>query len=82
MANIFPSSFEIVPADTRASAVGVLNLFGSVISGFAPLFGGMWKKTIGIEGLLGWTALAYVSASLALIAGLTLFFKRDFERIH
>jgi MFS family permease len=82
MANIFPASFEIVPADTRASAVGVLNLFGAGVSGFAPLFGGMWKKTVGIEGLLGWTALVYVAAGLALMAGIELFFPRDFERIH
>jgi MFS family permease len=82
MANIFPSSFEIVPADTRASAVGVLNLFGAVISGFATLFGGMWKRTLGIDGLLGWTALAYIVAGIALITGIKLLFRRDFERIH
>jgi MFS family permease len=82
MGNIFPAAFEIVPADTRASAVGVLNLFGAVISGFAPLFGGMWKRTIGIEGLLGWTALAYVGAGVAVLAGLGLLFRRDFERVH
>ena len=82
MTNIFPSSFEIVPADTLASAVGVLNLFGAVISGFATLFGGMWKRTLGIDGLLGWTALAYIVAGVALIAGIKLLFQRDFERIH
>ena len=82
MGNIFPSSFEIVPADTRASAVGVLNLFGAVISGFATLFGGMWKRTLGIDGLLGWTALAYIVAGVALITGIKLLFQRDFERIH
>jgi MFS family permease len=62
LGNIFAAAFEIVPADLRASAVGILNLFGGMVSGFATLFGGMWKKTIGIDGLLGATALAYFAA--------------------
>jgi MFS transporter, Spinster family, sphingosine-1-phosphate transporter len=53
MGNIFPAAFEIIPADTRASAVGILNFFGATVSGFALLFGGIWKKSLGIEGLLG-----------------------------
>jgi MFS family permease len=82
MGNIFPAAFEIIPADTRASAVGILNFFGAAVSGFALLFGGMWKQTLGIEGLLGWTALAYLLAGLALTAGIKLLFPRDFARIH
>ena len=35
--NIFPAAFEVVPEDTRASAVGVLNLCGGLMSGFATL---------------------------------------------
>lgn len=82
MGNIFPATFEVVPADTRASAVGVLNLFGSVLSGCATLFGGIWKQSLGIEGLLGLTALFYVGAGLALIVGINMLFRRDYERIH
>lgn len=82
MGNIFPSSFEIVPADARASAVGVLNLFGAVISGFATLAGGALKKTVGIENLLTYTALAYVLAGLAVIAGIRFLFHHDYERVH
>lgn len=82
MANIFPASFEVVPADTRASAVGFLNLFGAVVSGFATLFGGMWKKTIGMEGLLDRTALLYLAAAVLLAACIKLVFQRDYERMH
>lgn len=81
MGNIFPASFEVVPGDTRASAVGVLNFFGAIISGFATLFGGLWKKTLGIDGLLAWAALAYLLAGAALLAGIRLLFPRDYERI-
>ena len=82
MGNIFPSAFEIVPADARASAVGVLNLFGAVLSGFATLFGGMWKATLGISALMSYTALAYLVGAALLIIGIKLFFARDYERVH
>lgn len=82
MGNIFPASFEVAPANTRASAVAFLNFCGAMLSGFAPLLGGRWRQTIGIEGLLSYTAIAYL-----VVAGLLLFtikrhFKRDYERIH
>ena len=82
MGNIFPSAFEVVPADTRASAVGLLNFVGASVSGFATLFGGIWKQTIGLGRLLTWTALAYLAVAFALIAGIKLLFPRDYARVH
>ena len=82
MGNIFPAAFEVVPMDTRASAVGALNFFGAIISGFATLFGGLWKQSLGIDRLLTLTAVAYVVAGLALIVGNSLFFRDDYERLH
>jgi len=80
--NIFPSAFDVVPADTRASAVGLLNFFGAVVSGFAPLVGGLWRETIGIERLLTGTAIAYVSAALLLLFCIRVLFPKDFARVH
>ncbi len=82
MGNIFPAAFEVVPANTRASAVGFLNFCGAVISGFAPLLGGAWRKTIGIEALMGYTAIAYALGAVALIIGIRTVFPRDYARIH
>lgn len=81
MGNIFPAAFEVVPADTRASAVGILNFFGAIMSGFAALFGGMWKASLGIDRLLSITALAYVAAGLSLVFGIKVLFPRDHARI-
>jgi MFS family permease len=82
MGNIFPSTFEVVPAQARASAVGLMNLFGAVISGFGTLFGGLWKQSVGIASLLSYTALAYALVALLVIAGIKRTFPRDFQRTH
>ena len=77
MGNIFPAAFEVVPVPTRASAVGVLNLCGGLMSGCATLFGGLWKQTLGIDGLLTATAIAYLAAGVVLSAAVFAFFPRD-----
>lgn len=82
MGNIFPAAFEVAPADTRASAVGLLNFFGAVVSGFAPLVVGTWKKAIGIERLLTYTAVLYLVAAIVLIVGIRSLFSRDYLRAH
>lgn len=81
MGNIFPAAFEVVPADTRASAVGILNFFGAIMSGFAALFGGMWKASLGIDRLLSLTALGYIAAGGVLIFGIKKLFPNDHAKI-
>ncbi len=75
--NIFPSAFEVVPDRFRATAVGVLNLWGGLVSGFATLFGGLWKSTLGIDRLLTFTGAAYFAAGLLLLLGILVLFPRD-----
>lgn len=77
--NIFPAAFEVVPADTRASAVGFLNFFGAIMSGFAILFGGIWKQSLGIDHLLSLTAIGYVLAGIALIVAIKNLFPNDYK---
>jgi hypothetical protein len=80
MGNIFAAGFEVVPSDLRATAVGFLNLFGGLVSGFGALFGGMWKQSIGIDGLLAATALAYVAAAVLLALVTATWFRTDHAR--
>ncbi len=82
MGNIFPAAFEVVPLDTRASAVGALNFFGAIVSGFATLFGGMWKASPGLDRLLSFTAIGYLAAGFGLILGIKFLFTPDWERVH
>ena len=82
MGNIFPAAFEVVPSEARASAVGVLNFFGAVMSGFATLFGGMWKQSMGIDNLLSLTALLYFFAGFALLIGIKKLFINDYKPIN
>lgn len=82
IANLMVSAFEVVPADTRASSVGFLNLIGAVVSGFAALLGGMWKESVGINNLLTYAALACVAAGLLLVFTIKFYFPRDYERVH
>lgn len=78
--NIFPAAFEVVPAGARASAVGMLNFFGSMLSGFAPLAVGTWKKTIGIERMLTGTGIVYLVAAVVLAAAVVRWFPADRAR--
>ncbi len=80
MGNIFPAAFEVVPVGARASAIGMLNFFGAITSGFAAWLGGRWKESLGIDRLLTITSLAYVAACLLLLIGTRLFFRRDCEQ--
>ena len=82
LANLYISSFDVVPADTRASAVAFMNLAGYLTSGFAPLVIGVWKQTIGIGRMMSYTALLLVGAALVLFAATKYLVPKDYERVH
>jgi len=68
--NIFPAAFEVVRTDRRGLAVGILNLFGAALSGFAPLMVGTWKQTLGLPGMLMYAAMAYAVAAILLLVAI------------
>lgn len=81
MGNIFPAAFEVVPAGLRASAVGILNFFGAIVSGFAPLVAGRWKQTIGIERMLSAVAVVYMAGALMVIVAIRFYFAQDWAKV-
>lgn len=74
------SAFDVVPAAHRATAVGVLNLLGACVSGFAPFLGGMARKTIGVDRLMTLTSALYVVAALSVLYAIRRHFARDHQR--
>jgi predicted MFS family arabinose efflux permease len=67
IANQAPSAFDVVPATYRATAAGILNLVGCLVSGFAPYLGGLARGAIGIDQLMAATGACYLLMA-ALIA--------------
>jgi predicted MFS family arabinose efflux permease len=82
MGNIFPAAFEVVTADARASAVGMLNFFGAILSGFAPLVVGTWRESVGIENMLAATAVAYLIAGCVVIVNIVTIYSADWKKVH
>ena len=80
MGNIFPATFEVISKESRASAVGILNLFGAILSGFAPLLVGAWKDSLGLPGMLCVAASAYLIAAALLLLTIFVHFPRDLAR--
>lgn len=70
-------AYEVVPPAVRASTVGVLNLVGASVSGFAPYLGGLSRRTIGVDKLMALAALMLLFAGAVVIYGIYRHFERD-----
>jgi predicted MFS family arabinose efflux permease len=71
------ATFDVVPPNLRSSAIGVLNLVGAFVSGFAPFLGGLARRTIGVDRLMAFTAALYVLTGLILLYGILRHFAND-----
>jgi MFS family permease len=80
-ANQAAAAFDVVPPALRSSTVGVLNLFGALVSGFAPFFGGLARRTIGVDRLMGFTSGVFAATGLLVLYGTLKHFARDHERV-
>jgi predicted MFS family arabinose efflux permease len=74
------AAFDVVPPSLRASTVGVLNLLGAAVSGFAPFLGGLARRTIGVHQVMAFTSGLYVAMAFLVIYGIRRHFHRDHER--
>ncbi|MBL8176891.1 MAG: MFS transporter [Bryobacterales bacterium] len=73
------AAFDVVPAATRASSVGVLNLIGCCVSGFAPFLGGLARRTVGVDRVMVLTGGVYLLTGAIVLYGLLRHFRRDHE---
>lgn len=81
LSNLAVAAFDVVPTQTRASAVGCLNLVGSLTSGFASLAEGKWKATFGIANMMSYAAVACLGAGVLLLVCIRLCFQRDYNNV-
>jgi len=79
-ANQAASAFDVVPASQRASAVGALNFTGCFISGFAPFFGGMARRTIGMGQLMTYTSIVYMATAGLVLYAIRRHFEKDYRK--
>src|SRR6185436_15507032 len=80
IANLMICSFEVIPPETRASAVAMINMVGTPFSGTAALMGGLWKDRIGIPALMSGAALVALASAVVLAAAIWWQFPKDYRR--
>jgi predicted MFS family arabinose efflux permease len=78
-ANQAAATFDVVPAGQRATAVGVLNVTGASISGFAPYLGGVARQTFGIGQLMSYASMLYLATSGLILYAILRHFQRDHQ---
>lgn len=81
-ANIFASVFDVVPAEARGSAAGLMNMVGWLGGGgAAPVAIGYLAEREGLSAAISMTAAVYVMGGALLIAGIAMFVTRDVRRM-
>jgi sugar phosphate permease len=67
-ANIFASIFDVIPAEARGTAAGVMNMIGWLCGGgLAPVTVGYLSERVGLSQAIGFTAGVYVLGGLVLL---------------
>jgi predicted MFS family arabinose efflux permease len=79
-ANQAAAAFDVAPAGLRASTVGVLNLLGAGVSGFAPFLGGLARRSIGVDRLMTFTGGLYLAGAGLILYAILRRFEADHRR--
>ncbi len=82
MSNFVACPFDVVPAHTRASAIGIMNTIGPPFSGAVVLFGGTVKHSFGIGGAMNAAALISGASGLILMVAVKKYFAHDHALLH
>jgi MFS family permease len=79
-ANIFASMFDVVPAEARGTAAGVMNMIGWLCGGgLAPVAIGYLSERVGLGVAIGFTGIVYIIGGLVLL--LASFLARSASRL-
>jgi MFS family permease len=81
-ANIFAAMFDVVPAESRGTATGLMNMVGWLGGGgAAPVVIGYIAERHGLGLAIALASAVYVAGAALLVAGIVLFIRRDAARM-
>jgi MFS family permease len=80
IANLMASTLDVVNEVSRGTAVGVINLVGTPVSGLAALLTGYFKERIGVADVISYAAVVATTAGLLLAITVRMYFLNDHER--
>lgn len=80
LTNLGVAAFDVVPLDTRASAIGCINLVSLMSGGVASMLEGKFKASVGLGNMLIAAAILCLGAGLLLLVCIRFFFQRDHDR--
>jgi sugar phosphate permease len=82
-ANIFASVFDVIPAEARGTAAGVMNCVGWLAGGgTAPIVIGIIAQRYSLGAAIAATSVVYVAAGLLLLTAMYCLVGRDVARSH
>jgi MFS family permease len=82
-ANIFASAFDVIPAEARGTAAGVMNCVGWLAGGgTAPIVIGIIAQRYSLGAAIAATSVVYVAAGLLLLTAMYCLVDRDVAGSH
>ncbi|MDZ4857454.1 MAG: MFS transporter [Candidatus Hydrogenedentes bacterium] len=82
-ANIFASIYDVIPANARGTAAGLMNCIGWLAgAGTAPIIVGRIADQYDLGIAIALASGVYVLAGIILILGALFFIRRDSEKLH
>jgi predicted MFS family arabinose efflux permease len=79
-ANDTPTQCEIVPAQFRSTAVGLMNTISTAAGGTGVFFAGFLKESMGLAGIFASVSGIFVLAGALLLTGYLRFIRHDIAR--
>jgi MFS family permease len=80
IANLFASAYDVISQRNYGLAAGTLNMLGGLAGGTAIFLAGKWKESIGIQTMMGWSAVAAALSAILMAFVVATAFERDRER--
>lgn len=79
-ANDHPTLCEIVPAEMRSTAIGLMNACATAVGGCGVFIAGFLKGGIGLQGVFAGISGAFFLAGLIMLFSYRYFSRKDFEQ--